>query len=647
MTIAKSSIGDCLCFTPAATQLFQAETGIVFTIRKPEVCKVFVPNYKNLFPKEIPNANGTEMSFKDEFTSNAILVEGSSNKLDHITLRDLWTYAQDNVLWDDIKEQLSFIDSTTEEISLYDFVKDIDSFLVYHRLTKFGNVWWVGRAVSDLEGEDSRNVNVTIPNVSGYGFGSGGVENQVKFWSPDKYVNDAYKLYSKDPVFYTGFLTSDDFSTNGWFSVPDLTLSTKPFEKLKIAQILLNLNFVFDPKQLGSYYTIDSTLGTRIKDETSATILDVSQTKNNQNSGSYSDTLINHWVGGLVSTVNLQTIGTLGSFNENSCSTPVSASAKMISHSIAAQITLNPNTDGRARELLNTIDPINWKSSEEQKNSHKIGILNTDRAFGRASGSSDDATVFGGVQKSESSSPKILDTLEIWSSLGFLQNVATQANSPRSFHMQGGSGSKAAVVGGGYGAFNYSQLHQFSEYGKTDVKDDLEVFIKSDNPFISYFRKMPTIRFNTPRGDCAGTLAVSVQDRKGKFDVQNQLKSFVTSKEDEQLIAEFVDYYSGTGDSKRYTIMNIDGFYYGGSKTGNSYLINNSSGDIMDSFERISVIYASVGNGQYARYDGNCQETVVDVMVVDCADGNGRVINLPKCGKYRIRYINGAGRAGA
>jgi hypothetical protein len=648
MAIAKENIGDCLCYTPSPAQLFQAQTGLVFSIRNSNgSCKVYVPNYTNIFPKKVPNSSGTEMVFKDEYTSQSVLVEGSTSKIDSITLTELWNYVNENVKWDSLTETLSFVDSEVEETTLYDFVKDIDSFLVYHKLTKFGNVWWVGRAKTDLEGDDSRNVNVTIPNTSGYGFGSGNVENQVKFWSPDKYINDEYKKYIKDPIFYTGFITSSDFSTNGWFSIPDLKLSTKPFEKLKIAQILLNINFVFDPKHLGEYYTIDSTIGSRIKDETSNTILDISQTKSNQNSGIFADTIINHWVGGLVSTENLQSLGPVGTFKETPCISAGNNTETNISHSIAAQISLNPNTDNNSKELLNTIDPINWKSSETEKNSHKIGILNEDRAFGRASGTADDATVFGGVQKSESQDATILDTIEIWSGMGFLTNVSTQANLPRSFHLQGGSGSKAAAVIGGYSKFNYNSVQQFSEYGKTNVLDDMEVFIRSDNPLISYFRKVPTIKLTTPRGDGAGTINVSVQDRKGKFDVQNELKTYTTSKEDEQMIAEFVDSYSGIGDSKRYTIMNIDGFVYGGSSTGNSYLINNSSGDILDSFERISVIYAGVGNGDYAKYDGDCKETVVDVLAIDCKEKEGRVITLKKCGKYRIRYLNGAGKAGS
>lgn len=645
MSIANKNPGNCQCYTPSATQLFQAQSGLVFTVRKTDTCKVFIPNYKHIF--RTPVSGGSEINFKDEYTSNAFLVEGSTNKLDSITLTELWNYAQNNIKWDSVTEELSFVDSEVEETTLYDFIKDVDSFLVYHKLVKFGEVWWIGRAKSDLEGEDSRNVNVTIPNTSGYGFGNGNIENQVKFWSPDKYINDEYKKYINDPIFYTGFITSSDFTSNGWFTIPDLKLSTKPFEKLKIAQILLNINFVFDPKHLGNYYTIDSTLGTRIKDDTSQVVLDVSQAKGNQNSGAYADTIINHWVGGLVSTSNLQSLGTLGSYTETGCVSATNNTETVISHSIVAQITLNPNTDNNSKELLNTIDPINWRSSETDKNSHQIGILNVDRAFGGASGDSNDATVFGGIQKSDLQSPRILDTIEIWSNLGFMKNINTQANVPRSFHLQGGSGSKATAVIGGYSKFNFDNIRQFNEYGKTDVRSDMEVFIRSDNPLISYFRKLPTISLNSPRGDGAGTISVTVQDRKGKYDVQNELKSFVTSKEDEQMINEFVDTYSGTNDSKRYTIMNLDGFYYGGSSTGNSYLIENSNGDMLNSFERISVIFASVGNSDYAKYDGDCKVKIVDVLAIDCKDSNGRVLTLEKCGKYRIRYLNGAGRRGS
>lgn len=646
MSVAQSSFGPCLCFTPSPMQFFQAYTGLQFTIRKQGDCKVYVPVYKNIYSTHIPNVSGTEMNFKDQYTSQTVLVGGHSSTIDAVTLSNLWKYANENVLWNDLTDQLSFQDIDIEEITLQEFVKNLDEFLVYNRLTKFGNVWWVGRVVTDLEGADSRTTNVTIPNVSGNGFGSGGVENTVKFWSPDKYVNDEYKKYISDPIFYTGFFTNADFTTNGWFTIPNMKMSTKPFEKLKIAQILLNLNFVFDPKQVGDYHTIDTTLGTRIKDETSDTILDVSETRGNQNRGSYAETIVNHWVGGLVSTENLTTLGPVGTFPAN-CTTEPITSATVISHSIAAQISLNTNTDSQAKELLNTIDPINWTSAEQPKNIQQIGILNTDRAFGGASGDATDGVVFGGIRKTEGQSPTVLDTLEIWSNTGFLKHVSTQANAPRSFHLQGGQGSKAAVVAGGYSDFNYSDVQQFSEYGKTTVRDDMEVFIKSDNPFISYFRQVPSIRFVSPRADGSGVLNVSVQDRQTKFDVENELQSFTTSKEDEQAVAEFAEGQAGTGNAKRFTIMNIDGFYYGGSKTGHSYMISNANGDISNSFERVSIIYASVGADVPVVFNGLCQETVVDVLSIDCKDPNGRVINIPKCGKYRIRYLNGAGRSGA
>ena len=296
---------NCICSNPSPMQFFQAYTGISFTISGANSCKIYAPNFKNIYHTNVPSNSGSHMVFKDMWSSNSLLATGVTEKIDSVTLQNLWEYANSNLQWDEIKEQLSFTDITVGEITLYDFVKDVDSFMVYNKLTKFGNVWWTGRVVSDLEGDDSRNVNVSIPNVSGYGFGSGNAQGLVNFWSPDKYINDEYKKYLNDTLNYNGVINSNDFATNGWFTVPDLVISTKPFEKLKIAQILLNLNYTFDPIHFGKYYTVDSTLGTRIKDSTANVVLDISQTKANQNMSSITDSIVNHWVGGLTSTSNL------------------------------------------------------------------------------------------------------------------------------------------------------------------------------------------------------------------------------------------------------------------------------------------------------------------------------------------------------
>lgn len=635
----------CICVTPNPNQFFKAYTGLRFVIKNGT--QVFVPNYKNISSLPENNYTGSQMVFKDEYTTNSLLVGGNGETIDSVTLSDLWNYANNNIKWDPLNGSLSFSDVDISEISLYDFVKSLDSFLVFSRLSKFGNVWWTAKVTSDLEGESSNNTNIVIPNTTAFSLGvSGGNSETVTFWSPDKYINDEYKKYIRDPVFYSGFLTSSDFSNGGWFSIPDLKVSTKPFEKLKIAQILLSLNFVFDPKQIGKYHTIKPAVGSRIKDETSNTILDVSETKGNQDSSIFADTVLNHWVGGLVSTENLQSLGPIGNFKpENPCSAEtVSANPNAISHVISAQISLNTNTDSRSLELLNTIDPINWKSTKINQGPHKINVLNVDRAFGDASGNADDACVFGGVQKSIDDVPRVVDVLEIWSSSGFLQNVGTTANAPRCFHLQGGSNSKAAVVVGGYSSFNYTDEKQFSHYGKTDVRGDMEIFIKADAPYISYFRKVQNFQLSIPRGDGAGVLNVSSQDRKSKFDAKSALQSFPTSKENEQLVAEFIENQSGTGDAKRYTVVNAEGFYFGGSKTGSVYLTEKNNSDLTNSFEKISLIAVSVGNYTDLKSNGQCLQTVNDALTVSAANPDGTTVKLIKCGKYRIQYINGYGR---
>lgn len=642
---------NCFCSTPSPMQFFQSYSGMAFTIKNGNnSCKVYAPNFKNIYHTKVPANSGSLLTFKDSWTTNTLLVTSSTEKIDNITLQNLWEYANSNLSWDEITEQLSFKDVEVSEISLYDFVKDVDSFLAYNKLTKFGNVWWYGRVVSDLEGVDSRNINVNIPNVSGYGFGSGGATDLVSFWSPDKYINDEYKKYLNDSLNYNGVINSTDYGSNGWFSVPDLVISTKPFEKLKIAQIILNLNYTFDPSFFGKYYTVDSTLGTRIKDSTSDTVFDISETKSNQNTGSFTDTVINHWIGGLVSTANLSTIGTLGTFKSGSCDSTQSNTQTNISHLISSQISLNTAFDPNKKEVTGTIDPINWKSSEQFYNSRKIGILNVDRAFGGACGTSDSAIIIGGINKSDNFEPVVLDSVEIWNSIGFLKNINVKSNNKRSFHLQGGdSASKSAVLFGGFSSFNKIDSTQFSEYGKTDVRNDMEIFIKSDNAATSYFKRVPSVTLNIGRGDAAGAITVKVKDRQDKFEAEDMLKTFVTNKTDEQRVAEFVENNSGSGNAKRYTILNVDGFIYGGNSSGNSYLTSQSTGDILNSFERISTIFVEVGDELLSKqntYTGNCIERVQDVLTIDCKNSNGAAITVPKCGRYRIKYVSGAGRKG-
>jgi hypothetical protein len=573
---------------------YQAYTGLRFSIKKDD-CKVFVPNYKNLFHVNNPPLSGTEMGFKDEWSNQAFMVAGSTDHVDEVLLRDLWEYAENNILWDDFKEKLSFKDIEVDEVNLEDFVKDLDEFLVFHKLTKFGNVWWHKRVVCDMEGDASRNINVYVPNLSS-GQLAPGASEIIKFWSADKFLNDEYKKYLSNPTFYNGFFTSEEFNNGGWFTVPDLTISTKPFEKLKIAHVLLNLNFTFDPRKFGQYYAIDSTLGGRIKDLTSDTVLDTAQAKTGQNESSYSDSLITNWIGGLVSTENLQTLGPVGEYVQaDGCTDPeVAPTPTEISHSIGAQISLNPDFNPNHKDALGTIDPINWRSSELENNSHNIGVLNTDRAFGAANGTIDGGLVFGGVQND--SLPKVLQTVEIWDGTGFLKNVQTQANAPRCFHVQGGTGETSLVALGGYTRFNTTDAQQFGEYGKAGVRNDLEVFIKSDDPLLSYFKAIPTFKLNTQRGDFAGALSVSTKDRQDKFEATDALKSIPTGKDDEQRIATFIKTQSGSIDNdKRYSVISIQGIAYNGSSSGKSYLTSTASTDILDSFERINTVFVDVG----------------------------------------------------
>lgn len=637
---------------------YQAYTGISFTIKK-DNCQIFVPAYKNLFhyTTQTPPITSTEMGFRDEWSSQAFLATGSTDKLNGILLQDLWNYADGvtsntsaGILWDDFNEKLSFYDTEVTETTLYDFVKDIDTFMVFHKLSKFGNVWWYKRVTSDLEGTNTSYANVFVPNQTDFE-GTGAAEI-MRFWSPDKYINDEYKRFMHDPNTYTGIFTSSDFVSHGWFTVPDLKISTKPFEKLKIAHILLNLNFVFDPKNnFGSYYTVESTIASRIKDLTSGEVLDNTQIKGNQNDSTYIDTLVNNWVGGLVSTANIQAVGEVGVANtECNKAQNITPNSNEISHVIAAQISINPEYDAFKKELTGTIDSINWKSGENIINTHRIGVLNEDRAYGGGSGTMDDGVIFGGISHIVGQSPTVLDSVEVWSGTAFSSKIES-ASVPRCMHVQGSIGSSTMAVLAGYSSFNTVDSTQFGEYSKSGVRDDLEMFV-NDGTMLSYFRSVPNFKLTYPRGDAAGYLSISSKTDQDKYAAENALKNFRTSQDNEQTINEFIEDKSGTGNSKRYTISNMVGIIYGGSATGNSYLSSRAPvGELLDSFERIQNVFVCVGqtnNDALIPPTTNiCQQTVIDVLTIDCKANSGVTIQLPKCGIYRIKYINGGGQKGA
>jgi hypothetical protein len=629
----------------------QNQSGVVFPVRN-GTCSVFVPTYKNV--SNVPVASGgTNMVFQDEWSTHAFLATGDTTKIDGVLLEDLYQYASNNILWNKFTQQLSFQDSQVQEVTLESFVANLDNFLVYHKLSKFGNVWWTGRVTSDMANQNTAFANVFVPNISGF-FGTGATQ-QVSFWSPDKHLNDEYKKYNANQSAYSGFFTSADFTTGGWFTIPDLTLSTNPFENLKIAQVLLNLNFTFDPvARFGTYYATDSTMSSRIKDETSGAILDVSQTKAAQNGSTYTDSMINHWIGGLVSTSNIQNLGTVGTPLVNTCSPPPAPTPTEISHLIEAQITLNDNYTSNNIDQFGAIDPINWRSAENTPNAHTIGVLNTSRSFGGANGTIDSGLVFGGINTALGQGSTVLDTVEVWSGDGFLKNVQTQANSPRCFHVQGGFGGTSLAALGGYTTFNTDDYIQFGDYGKAGVRSDLEMFVQSDDPTLSYFTVVPNFSLSVGRGDAAGALTVSTVDNQDKFEATTALEGFQSSKNDQQTIAEFINDQSGINNFTRYMVANINGFIYGGSSTGNVYMSTTAGNDVLSSFENISTVFIDAGTTDEAlitptnnQPEGACQSIVQDVVTIPGNSATGVTLSVTACGKYRLTYLNGGAQRGA
>jgi len=668
---------------------YQAYTGLKFSIHKENDCRVFVPTYTNIsnIPTMsggtmgtsgttgvpvIPTDSGTEMKFRDEWSSQSFLIDGDTEYIDDILLRQLWEYADNNILWDEFKQQLSFKDIEVEEITLQNFVKDIDTFLVFHKLSKFGDVWWASRITTDGFNDNSRNTNVTLSTTPGLS-GNGNIEAKMfEFWSPDKYVNDEYKKYLSDPSLYNGFLTNSDFLNGGWFTIPDLTISTKPFEKLKIANILLNLKFTFDPENnFGHYYTIKNVLGARIKDGTSTTILDESQTKNDNNNIFWSDNLISHWVGGLISTDNIQNFGTSGNFENDSCQTKSNQinyeledeNDSEISHLIESQITLKPDYDSSQRDFLGTIDPINWRSTDLEDNVHEIGILNIDRAFGGANGTRDNGIIAGGITTNEYNDipmkTRVLSNAELWSGNGFLKNILPTLNSPRCYHVQGGNGRSTCGVIGGYSEFNVDNPKEFSEWSKATPLDSLEVFIGASDPSLSYFQTVSDLQLNIPRGDHAGNLSVESYSRQDKFEIESLIKDFDLIEDNEQVILEFVNDLSGeTSNYIRYALSNVEGFVYGGTTTGRSNLISraeesyvNINGikydEVVDIFEKINTTYLVASENTLSTSNDNSliidapQEIIKDMINIEGTSPNGIDISVDKCGKYRLEYING------
>jgi hypothetical protein len=198
-------------------EFYKVYSGIRFTIKKDE-CQIFVPTYANISHSTTERlsaggetitlpTSGTVMTFRDSWSSDSFLVAGEPERLNEVFLRDLWTFPESNVKWDDFTEKLSLQDIDVEETNLEDFLTNLDSFLVFNKLNKFGNVWWVGRVKVDFQNDDSQYSNIIIPNNSTSDVTA---TDFIKFWSPDKYINDEYKKYVSNPSQYSGFLTSDD-----------------------------------------------------------------------------------------------------------------------------------------------------------------------------------------------------------------------------------------------------------------------------------------------------------------------------------------------------------------------------------------------------------------------------------------------------
>ena len=661
------------------SEFYEVFTGIRFTIKKDD-CQIFVPTYANIIHSTTERSSagevmslpvsGTDMTFQDSWSSKAFLIAGQPERLDKVFIKDLWEYPYTNVQYDEFVGQLSLQDIEVDQTTLYEFVKDLDSFMIFNKLDNVGDVWWVSNIKANIQSNDSQYSNVEVVNTSGNDI----VPTEIlKFWSPDKYLNDEYKRYVANPISYSGFLLSDDFKTGGWFSIPHLRISTKPFEKLKIAEILLNINYTFDPDKFGIYFSLDSNIGARIKDSTSNEILDSSENKG-VGVKKYSNTLLANWTGGLVSTENIQTLGPLGNFVEDSCKLKADEiqyktsenNENAISHAIDAQITVKPNYTFDTIDFLGTIDPINWISvdTDSTENAHKIGALNVDRAFGGASGDISNGIVVGGINTNDETT-MVTSSSEIWQSDSFIKNVLITTNTPRCFHLQGGTGSSSCAILGGFSQINNSDFTQFSRYGKTNVIGNIEFFNVNPDIEISFFSTIADYSMNIPRGESAGNIDITTDVRKDKFEIENLISQYNITPNDEQKILEFVNNESTDiinnvpvpSNYRRYNSSNIDGFIYAGNKTGNVYLVDTPlNEDIIDSFESVKTTFIDVSQNTVGlQTTANTIQEVLDsidietinsvvssVVSIPGTNNTGVNVSLQGCGKYKIVYIDGA-----
>lgn len=640
-------------------KLFETYTGIRFSLKQSD-CEIFLPLYKNI--RQEPSNDGSNIIFKDEWTSQSFLLNSTDTleKIDFATIQDLWDYVQGKIktstndvtpgiIWDDFNNILKFADINYEYgVSLEDFVKNLDNFLICTKLNQVGEYWWSAQIKTDTIEDINEDVNYNAVYINN--------DKIIKYWSPDKYLNDEFKKYILNPSVYSGFLTSTEFSNGGWFSIPEMKVSTKPFEKLKLATILLNLNYIIDPDfYFGHFSTIDTSISVRIKDKTSQDVLDVAHQKSPNNKHKYSDTLLLHWVGLLKDTDEINLIDELGNYIGDPCLSKKNEilgkseteNEKELSHAIHTQITLKPDFDSTKRDFLGTVDAINWSSSENKVNDRNIGILNQSRSFGGASGNIDGGMVTGGI-KTDSTGVSVINNSEVWVGNVFKKDLLLELNSPRCFHIQGGNTNASCAIVGGFSQFNFDpEENQYVEFGKSGVLGNMELFIKDDEISNSYFRNVAGFTLNIPRGDGAGYLEVSTENRLDKFEADSRIGSFGLNSNDEQTIAEFVHDKSTTENNyRRYSVSEINGFIFGGNTSGNSYLISQpSNNDIIDTFENIKTrnicVSENIIKDKYLDALGNAT-TIINNLVSITNENNEREIELSSCGIYRIEYIDGA-----
>lgn len=316
-------------------------------------------------------------------------------------------------IYDTTKGTLTFKDNTltkydilgcpfpkSDEVSLYDMVRDLEILSNFSRIADYGPIFDVKFRQIDFGDYKYYNTFVcsNIARTLGYlSFDKVINDEQIR----RKKQNELYDKYKdtdstdKFPI-YSGFLVSEDYLNGGWISVDQvihsinsdvwaydtdasLSIRTKKIKDRKRAIVHLLMTYASSIWELNSDNKIID-FGVRIKDRATGNILDYSDTKNGLNNF-VGNTIISHFIGDLGSA---QPSPGGNSPLEFSCDEQTSCGKVFIDkcdntnfkikcdendgddggtvHELAPQFRLNPVTTEikNKPDVMYTVDAIHW-----------------------------------------------------------------------------------------------------------------------------------------------------------------------------------------------------------------------------------------------------------------------------------------------